>query len=160
MDTSLTNLSLCSGGAGLDLGLELVLPGLRTVCWVEWEAFAIDYLATRMEEGCLSPAPVWTDIRTFDGRPWRGLVDSITAGYPCQPFSEAGQRGGTDDPRYLWPHVYRILGEAEPGLVLLENVSGHTSLGAEQVISDLQSLGYETAAGLFTATEVGAPSST
>jgi DNA (cytosine-5)-methyltransferase 1 len=156
VDTTINNLSLCAGGGGLDLGLELVLPSLRTVCWVEWEGFAIDYLATRMEAQCLSPAPIWSDLRTFDGKPWCGVVDFVTAGYPCQPFSTAGSRRGTDDPRHLWPSVHRVIGEVEPSFVLLENVSGHTSLGAEQVVSDLQGLGYETAAGLFTAAEVGA----
>jgi DNA (cytosine-5)-methyltransferase 1 len=154
VDTAINNLSLCSGGGGLDIGLELVLPTFRTVCWVEWEAFAIDFLATRMEESCLSPAPIWTDLRTFNGKPWCGTVDCLTAGYPCQPFSTAGKRGGADDPRHLWPSVYRVIGETQPSFVLLENVSGHTSLGAEQVIADLQGMDYETAAGLFTAAEV------
>ena len=77
------NLSLCSGGGGLDLGLELVIPTLRTVCWVEWEAFAINHLVEAMEAGCLAKAPVWSDLRTFNGKPWRGVVDCLTAGYPC-----------------------------------------------------------------------------
>lgn len=153
---ALNNLSLCSGGGGLDLGLELAVGTTRTVCWVEWEAFAAEFLASRMEKGCLPPAPVWTDLRTFDGHPWRGVVDSITAGYPCQPFSLAGQRRGQDDPRHLWPHIARVIGEVEPSIVFAENVAGHLSLGAEQVIANLQGLGYEVAAGLFTAAEVGA----
>jgi DNA (cytosine-5)-methyltransferase 1 len=151
----LTSLSLCSGGAGLDLGLQLVFP-IRTICWVEWEAFAIEYLAQAMEAGCLDQAPIWTDLRTFDGKPWRGTVDCLTAGYPCQPFSLAGKRRGQDDPRHLWPHVRRVIGEVEPAIVFLENVSGHLSLGFEQVATDLEGLGYEVAAGLFSAEEVGA----
>lgn len=153
---TLNNLSLCSGGGGLDLGLELALGSLRTVCWVEWEAFAIEYLAQAMEAGCLAQAPVWTDLRSFDGRPWRGVVDCLTAGYPCQPFSLAGKRRGEGDPRHLWPHVARVIGEVEPTIVFLENVSGHLSLGFDQVASDLEGLGYEVAAGLFSAEEVGA----
>lgn len=154
--TELNTISLCAGGAGLDLGLELALGITRTVCWVEWEAFAVEYLASRMEAECLHPAPIWTDLRTFDGKPWRGVVDCLTAGYPCQPFSLAGRRGGSDDPRHLWPHVHRVIGEVEPRIVFLENVGGHLSLGAEQVFTELQGLDYEVAAGLFTAAEVGA----
>ncbi len=150
-----TNLSLCSGGGGLDIGLELALGAVRTVCWVEWEAFAIEYLAKAMESNGLDKAPIWTDVRTFDGRPWCGIVDSITAGYPCQPFSQAGDRRGQDDPRHLWPHVYRILGEVKPTLVFLENVSGHLTLGYDQVVADLDALDYAVATGLFTASEVG-----
>jgi len=153
---TVNNLSLCSGGAGLDLGLELVIPNLRTVCWVEWEAFAINYLVETMEAGCLAQAPVWSDLRTFDGRPWRGVVDCLTAGYPCQPFSLAGKRRGQDDPRHLWPHVRRIIEEVEPTFLFLENVPGHLSLGFDTVVSDLEALDYQVAAGLFTAAEVGA----
>jgi len=149
-------LSLCSGGAGLDLGIELALGSARTVCYVECEAFAIDYLATAMEAGCLAPAPVWTDLRTFDGKPWRGVVDCLTAGYPCQPFSKAGRRHGKEDPRYLWPHVARVVGEVEPTVCFFENVSGHLSLGFSEVAEDLEDLGYKIAAGLFSAEETGA----
>lgn len=96
-----------------------------------------------------------TDVRTFDGRAWRGVVDTLTAGYPCQPFSKAGRRRGRDDPRHLWPHVGRIVGEAEPGIVFLENVSDHLSLGFSKVAQDLRRMDYGIAAGLFTAAEVG-----
>ena len=94
-----TVLSLCSGAGGLELGLRLAEPAARVVCHVEIEAFACEVLATRMEEELLDQAPVWTDLGTFDGRPWRGVVDCLSAGYPCQPFSIAGRRKGTGDPR-------------------------------------------------------------
>lgn len=152
----LNSLSLCSGGGGLDLGLSLAVPALRTVCWVEWEAFACEVLAARMEAKQVVEAPVWSDLRTFDGRPWRGVVDILSAGYPCQPFSLAGKRRGSDDPRHLWPHVRRVVGEVEPAICFFENVSGHLSLGFDQVAADLKGMGYTVAAGLFTAAEVGA----
>jgi len=108
-----------------------------------------------MEAGCLDEAPIWTDIQSFDGRPWRGMVDTLTAGYPCQPFSKAGRRRGRNDPRHLWPYVHRIIGEAKPGIAFLENVPAHLSLGFEQVVQDLAGLDYRIAAGLWTAAEVG-----
>lgn len=110
-----------------------------------------------MEDAALDPAPVWDDVATFDGRPWRGAVDIVTAGYPCQPFSVAGKRRGADDPRHLWPHVARIIGEAEPPFVFLENVAHHLRLGFPEVAGGLVGMGYRLAAGLFTAAEVGAP---
>ncbi len=148
-------LSLCSGGGGLDRGVELAIPGARTICYVEREGFAVAYLVAAMEAGSLRPAPCFTNLRSFDGRPWRGIVDIITAGYPCQPFSYAGKRIGADDPRHLWPHVARIIGEVEPGLVFLENVPGHVSLGFPEVLEELRSLGYQATAGLYSAEEVG-----
>jgi len=151
-------LSLCAGYGGLDLGVELVLGrAARVVCYVEREAAAAAILAGRMEQAALAPAPVWGDLRTFDGRRWRGVVDLLSAGYPCQPFSHAGRRGGHDDPRHLWPQVARIVQEVEPGIVWLENVPGHLSLGAETVLLHLRLLGYRATAGLFSAEEAGAP---
>ena len=150
-------LSLCSGGLGLDLGLELVLPGARIVCGVEWEAFACAVMEQMQREGSVAPFPVWSDLRTFDGTPWRGVVDCVTAGYPCQPFSQAGSRRGSDDPRHLWPHVARVIAEVQPGIVFLENVPGHLTLGYEQVRAELQGLGFGVTEGLFSAEEVGAP---
>ena len=152
----MNGLALCAGIGGLDLGLHVALDGYRTVCYVEREAFCAASLVARMEDEALDSAPLWDDITTFDGHPWRGIVDIISAGYPCQPFSVAGRRAGVDDPRHLWPHVARIIGECEPGLIVLENVPGHLNLGFDEVAADLDGMGYETAATLLTASEVGA----
>jgi len=150
-------LSLCSGAGGLDLGLTIAIPGYRALGYVERETFAAATLVARMEDASLDQAVVWDDVGTFDGRPWRGTVDIITAGYPCQPFSVAGKRRGADDPRHLWPHVARIIGEIKPPFVFLENVAHHLRLGFPEVASGLVGMGYRLAAGLFTAAEVGAP---
>jgi len=153
----LRTLSLCSGIGALDLGIKLAVPQARTVCYVERESFCQATLVVRMEEAALDSAPIWDDLKTFDGKPWRGRVDCITGGYPCQPFSVAGSRRGAEDPRHLWPDIKRITEEVVPEIVFFENVSGHLSLGFEEVILDLEGLGYRIAAGLFTAAEVGAP---
>lgn len=152
-----TVLSLCAGIGGLDLGLRLANPAARAVCYVEREATAAAILAARFEDGSLDEAPIWSDLRTFDGRAWRGCVDILTAGYPCQPFSVAGQRRGEDDPRHLWPHVARIIRECEPNGVFLENVGNHLKLGFREVALELRDMGFRVEAGLFTAEEVGAP---
>lgn len=151
-----TILSLCAGVGGLDLGLRVAQRNARTICFVEIEAYAAAILATRMEQDALDQAPVWTDLRTFDGTPWRGLVDCITAGYPCQPFSVAGKQLGDKDPRHLWPDVFRVVREIDPPLCFFENVPGHLRLGFQQIHDDLRSLGYRVKAGLFSAEEVGA----
>ena len=156
-DARLFGLSLCSGAGGIDLGLTLAMPGYRTVGHVERETYAAALLVARMEDASLDQAVVWDDVGTFDGRSWRGAVDIVTAGYPCQPFSVAGKRQGAADPRHLWPHVARIIGEVEPPFVFLENVAHHLRLGFPEVASGLVGMGYRLAAGLFTAAEVGAP---
>ena len=140
----LFGLSLCSGAGGLDLGLAIALPEYRTVGHVERETYAAAILVARMEEAALDPAPVWDDVASFDGRPWRGAVDIVTAGYPCQPFSVAGKRRGVDDPRHLWPHVARIIGEIEPPFVFLENVAHHLRLGFPEVAGALVGMGDVT----------------
>lgn len=153
----LHSISLCSGGGGLDLGLSLAIPRLRTVCWVEWESFAVEVLASRMEAKQVAEAPVWSDLRTFDGKPWRGVVDIVTGGYPCQPFSISGKRLGSDDPRHLWPHIARIVDEVEPTVCFFENVPGHLSLGFNEVAKDLEAMDFTVAAGLFDAEEICSP---
>jgi DNA (cytosine-5)-methyltransferase 1 len=124
------------------------------VCWVEWEAFLLDRLVQEMEAGLIHPAPVWSDVRTFDGRPWRGVVDILLAGYPCQPFSVAGRRRGHTDHRHLWPSIFRITREMEPPVLFFENVPGHISMGLREVTEGLEGLGYTLAVDLFTAEEV------
>lgn len=157
MAVSTNVLSLCAGGGGLDLGLRLAVPDARTVCYVENEVTACGVLANNMEKGWLDDAPIWTNLRTFDGTAWRGVVDCVIGGYPCQPFSLAGRRLGTADPRHLWPDVRRIVGEIQPRICFFENVGAHLRLGFDEVAKDLQGMGYTVAAGLFTASEVGAP---
>lgn len=157
VDTRAFNvLSLCSGAGGLDLGLGLAVPHARSVCYVEIEAYACEVLATRMEEDCLDAAPIWSNLRTFSGMEWRGVVDCVIGGYPCQPFSVAGKQRGKDDPRHLWPEVARIVREVQPRFCFFENVGNHLRLGFREVAGELHEMGYRVAAGLFTAEEVGA----
>lgn len=155
-------LSICTGGAGLDLGIGLAVPGARSVCMVEREAFAVAQLVSAMEAHLLHPAPVWSDVRTFGGRRWRGCVDGLVGGIPCQPHSLAGRKQGSLDGRDLWSPTRRIIVQARPWFVLIENVGGMLSpgddevAGAERVWRDLRKLGFAVEGGLFTAAEVGA----
>lgn len=126
---SLDILSICTGGGGLDLGIELAMPSARTVCMVEREAFAVAHLVAAMQQGLMAPCPVWSDARTFDGRPWRGLVDGLIGGIPCQPWSRAGKRRGKDDERDLWPAARRIVIQSRVWFVLIENVPGMVDEG-------------------------------
>jgi DNA (cytosine-5)-methyltransferase 1 len=154
-------LSLCSGVGGLDLGVKLAAPAARCVAYVEGEAFAAARLVALMQGGFLDEAPVWSDLRSFDGKPWRGVVDCVIGGIPCQPASTAGKRQGTEDPRWLWPHANRIIRECEPAFVFWENVPGllgNDLLDAFRggVVGPLEEMGYLAACGLFSAAEVGA----
>jgi DNA (cytosine-5)-methyltransferase 1 len=149
-------LSLCAGAGGLDLGLMLAEPGFHTRVWVEFEEYPRQAIIAGQRAGYFAPAPIWDDLKTFDGRPYRGHIDTVLAGYPCQPFSAAGQRRGADDPRHLWPDVARVIREIEPEWVFLENVAGHISLGLESVLRELWDMGYAPAAGAFSAAETGA----
>lgn len=152
-------LSLCAGAGGLDMGLMLAEPDFHTRCFVEWEEYPRDALIAAQRAGYFAPAPIWDDVTTFDAKPLAGAIDTILAGYPCQPFSQAGQRKGEDDERHLWPDIERIVGELGDGLrwCFFENVAGHLTLGLETVGRALHGLGFRVAAGVFSAGEVGAP---
>ena len=160
MDTRTTHhyLSIASGIGGLDLGVELGSGGSALpVCYVEIEATASAILASRMEEGALPPGPIWDDLHTFDGSAWRGLVDGIVGGYPCQPFSTAGRQRGFDDERNLWPAIERLVSVVRPGWCFFENVEGHLRLGYfDFVKSGLEALGYRVEAQICAASDVGA----
>jgi DNA (cytosine-5)-methyltransferase 1 len=155
---ALNVLALCSGYGGLELGLQLATSGAaRCVCYVEREASAASVLVKEMEAAWLAPAPIWGDLATFDGKPWRGVVDCITAGFPCQPFSAAGKRAGTADPRWLWPVVARVIEEVNPSLVFLENVPGLRKKGLRDVLQDLATIGFNAEWGCVKASDLGAP---
>ena len=159
MDTSetITHLGLCAGYGGIELGLKRVLPALRTVALCEIEAFACANLVAKMEAGHMDPAPIWTDLKSFPWEDFCDRVDILTGGYPCQPFSAAGNRLGAEDPRHLWPFIADGVRLLRPKLCFFENVDGHISLGLREVVEELESLGYTTTWGIFSASEVGAP---
>jgi DNA (cytosine-5)-methyltransferase 1 len=113
-----------------------------------------------MEAGLMDPAPIWTDLKTFPWAEFRDRVDILTGGYPCQPFSSAGKRLGTEDPRHLWPYIADGIRLLRPRVCFFENVEGHISIGLRKVIADLESLGYKTTWGIFSAAECGAPAET
>lgn len=142
---------------GLRAGLEFFGIPYRTACYVERETFAAAQLVKLMEAQCVDEAPIWDDLTTFDARSWRGKLDCITAGFPCQPHSVAGKREGLEDERWIWPDITRIIRESEPSLVWLENVPGLVSTGGlEQVLFDLARLGFNAEWGVLAASEVGA----
>jgi DNA (cytosine-5)-methyltransferase 1 len=130
---------------------------LRTIAYAEIEAFACENLLARMESGQLDAAPIWSDLKSFPWAEFSGLVDILSGGYPCQPFSAAGLRKGTDDPRHLWPYIASGIRLLRPKLCFFENVEGHISLGLREVVGELEELGYETTWGIFSAAECGAP---
>ena len=152
-----TVISFCSGYGGIERGLDLIGFEHRVIAYVEIEAYAIANLVNKMEAGLLPPAPIYTNLKTFPAHLFRDKVSLITGGYPCQPFSAAGQRKGTDDPRHLWPYIRRHIDAIRPLQCFLENVEGHISLGLREVISDLEEDGYSATWGIFSAREVGAP---
>ena len=121
-------ISLFSGVGGLDLAVRIALPESRCVCYVEGEIPCAERLAARIAEGTLRNAPIWSDVRSFDGKPWRGQVDGIIGGFPCQDLSVAGKRAGIDGERSgLWGEYARIIAEVKPAWVFVENVSGLVS---------------------------------
>ena len=166
MDTTkaITHLSLCSGYSGIGLGLKRVLPNLREIAHVEIEAFAVANLVSKMESEQIHAAPIYTDVKTFPYERFSGCVDILSGGFPCQPFSAAGSRQGVEDPRHLYPYISRGIRECRPRIVFLENVEGIISSKTadgesvlQYVLSDLESMGYRATAGVFSASEVGAP---
>ena len=146
-------------GAGLGaFGSRLL--GHELACAVEWEPYAADVLAARMRDGLLDTAPIWSDVRTFDGHAWRGRVDIVSAGFPCQPFSLAGRQAAGEDSRNGWPSTARIIGEVVPDVVLLENVSGFATGRhgyVARVLGDMESLGYDCVWAVLSAAQAGAP---
>lgn len=128
-------LDLFSGVGGFSLGFEKA--GMRTVAFCEYEKSCQDVLKKLWPD-----VPIFDDVRSLDAEQFRGSVDIVCGGYPCQPFSLAGKRAGKDDPRNLWPHMLRIIRSVRPRWVVAENVHGHISLGFDEVSASLENEGF------------------
>ena len=174
MDTSgkLRHLSLCTGYGGIDIGLKRALEDISAVAYVEIEAFAVENLVAKIESNLLDVAPIWTDLKTLAWSSFRGCVDIVSGGFPCQPFSLAGKKDADTDARHLWPYIVKGLAElGRPPLVFLENVEGIISSRLKSdgwsdpestpvllhVLRELERMDYHATAGIFSAAEVGAP---
>jgi len=141
--------SLCTGYGGLDLAIEAAFNA-ETVWTCEIDRFASQIIEQRFDK------PNLGDLKTVN---WQEVepIDILTAGYPCQPFSHAGYRKGTEDERHIWPHIKEIIGTLRPKLVILENVRGHLSLGFKDVLKDLAEIGYDARWQIVRASDIGAP---
>ena len=152
----LNELALFAGAGGGILGSHLL--GWNTICAVERDAYAAQVLAQRQNDGILPPFPIWSDITTFDGKPWEGIIDVISGGFPCQDISAAGKGAGINGERSgLWAEMARIIGEVRPRFVLVENSPMLVGRGLTRVISDLAKMGYDAQWARLSASNFGAP---
>ena len=152
----MNELALFAGAGGGILGGHLL--GWRTVCAVEWEPYAASVLVQRQNDGILPPFPIWDDVQTFDGKPWRGIVDVVSGGFPCQDISAAGKGAGIDGERSgMWREMARIICEVRPQYAFIENSPMLTTRGLDRVLSDLASMGFDARWGVLGAADVGAP---
>jgi len=152
----MNELALFAGAGGGILGGKLL--GWRTVCAVEWEPYAAGVLAARQNDKVLEPFPIWDDVQTFDGTPWRGIVDVVSGGFPCQDISSAGKGAGIDGERSgMWKHMARVVCEVRPEWVFVENSPMLVSRGLGTVLRDLAEIGFDAAWTVLSAAQVGAP---
>ena len=156
----MNELSLFTGSGGGVLGTKLL--GWRTVGYVEWEKYCQEILSKRIEDGFLDEAPIFGDIDDFieSGavKKYKGFVDVVTAGFPCQPFSVAGRGKGQDDQRNKWPQTLQCIRDVRPRYALLENVPGLLSSGYfGEILTSLAQAGYDAEWTVLGADDVGAP---
>ena len=149
-------LDLFSGAGGGILGSYLL--GHRTICAVEINPYCRRVLSARQDDGTLPPFPVWDDICTFDGQPWRGRVDVVAGGFPCQDISIAGRGAGIDGAKSgLWREMARVIGEVRPRYVFVENSPALVGRGLGTVLGDLSEMGFNARWGVLGAHHAGAP---
>lgn len=151
----MNELALFAGAGGGILGGKLL--GWRTVCAVEINAYCARRLMQRQNEGHLSPFPIWDDVRTFDGRPWRGIVGVVSGGFPCTDISPAGKKVGIEGEQSgLWMEMARIICEVRPRYVYVENSSALTARGLGRVLGDLARMGFNARWGVLSSADIGA----
>lgn len=151
----MNELGLFAGIGGGILGGKLC--GFKTICYVEINKFCQQVIRQRIKDGIFEDAPIWDDIKTFDGKSWAGYVDIITAGFPCQPFSISGKGLAEKSEKNLWPDTYRIIKEVSPQWIFLENVPALlTKDYFGKILIDLASEGYTCQWECLSAKNIGA----
>ena len=155
----MNELSLFSGAGGGILATKYIL-GFKTIGYVEFEEDCQKTLAQRIKDGLIDEAPIFTDIETFisEGyaKSYKGMVDVITAGFPCQPFSVAGKQLAENDPRNKWPETRACIGIIRPRFAYLENVPGLLSKPyIRRIFGDLAEIGYDARWQTISAQETG-----
>ena len=151
----MNELALFAGAGGGILGGKLL--GWNTVCAVERDAYAAQILAQRQNDRILKPFPIWSDVTSFDGTKWRGIVDVVSGGFPCQDISAAGKGAGIEGARSsMWKEFARIISEVRPKYAFVENSPMLTSRGLGVVLADLATLGFNAEWGVLSAADVGA----
>lgn len=154
-ETGLRELALFAGAGGGILGGLLL--GWKTVCAVEIEEYPRAVLLQRQLDGIIPRFPIWDDVRTFDGHPWKGKIDIITGGFPCQDISAAGKGRGLEGERSgLWREMARIIGEVRPQYAFVENSPLLVSRGLTTVLGDLAEMGYDARWCVLGADDAGA----
>jgi len=152
----LNELAFFAGAGGGILGGTLL--GWRTVCAVEIDSYAASVLCQRQNDGILPSFPIWDDVCTFDGEPWRGIVDVVSGGFPCQDISCAGRGAGIDGEQSgLWREMARIIYDIRPRFAFVENSPMLTVRGLGKVLGDLAEMGYDAEWCVLGADDVGAP---
>ncbi|MBI5449360.1 DNA cytosine methyltransferase [Candidatus Gottesmanbacteria bacterium] len=157
----MNELSLFTGGLGGVLATHCLM-GWRQIGYVEIDKYCQKIIAQRIKDGLIPEAPIFGDIRAFinDGfaASYSGMVDVITAGFPCQPFSVAGKQLGENDPRNLWPETIECIRIIRPHYAFMENVPGLLAHPyARRIFGDLAESGYDVRWCVLSAAEVGAP---
>ena len=152
----MNELALFAGAGGGILGG--VLLGWTCIGAVEIEKYPRQVLLARQCDGILPEFPIWDDVCTFDGKPWRGLVDVVSGGFPCQDISCSGKGVGIGGERSgLWAEMHRIICEIRPRFAFMENSPMLTSRGLGRVLGDLAEIGYDACWTWRTAADCGAP---
>ena len=152
----MNELALFAGAGGGILGGRLL--GWRTRCAVEIDPYCRRVLLGRQRDGILEQFPIWDDVRTFDGKPWRGHIDIITGGFPCTDISVAGKGAGIHgEQSSMWFEMARIIREVGPRYVFVENSPILTSRGLGHVLGDLAEMGFDAEWCVLGARHAGAP---
>jgi DNA (cytosine-5)-methyltransferase 1 len=156
MQQPLRTLHLFAGAGGGILGD--ILLGHQPICAVEIEPYCQQVLHARQQDGLLPWFPIFEDVKTFDGRPWRGIADVVCGGFPCQDISAAGTGKGIEGSRSgLWGQMVRVVREVRPRFVFVENSPNLVVRGLGRILEDLAALGFDAAWGVYGASDLNAP---